>query len=86
MLAKAAGAPVYKNANKEIGFFDIDLTTEGHQDAVLGKLNKKETVFQWHSDTFDLPHGSSLLATSLLIKAQDILTGRTEQAVSRSSK
>ena len=77
LLAKAAGAPVYKNANKEIGFFDIDLTTEGQQDAMLGKLNKKETVFQWHSDTFDLPHGASLLATSLLTENQAFRIGQS---------
>ncbi len=70
LLAKAAGAPVYKNANKEIGFFDITLTKDGQHDAVLGNLNQRETVFHWHSDTFDLPQGATRLATSLSTENQ----------------
>ena len=77
LLAKAAGAPVYKNANKEIGFFDIDLTKKGQKDAVLGKLNRRETIFQWHSDTFDLPRGATLLATSSITQNQAFRLGQS---------
>ena len=77
LLAKAAGTSVYKNKSKEIGFFDIDLTKKGQLDPVLGKLNRRETVFQWHSDTFDLPQGAVALATSLLTENQAFHLGQS---------
>ena len=77
LLAKAAGASVYRNKSKEIGFFDIDLTKNGQLDPVVGKLNQRETVFQWHTDTFDLPHGATRLATSPSTENQAFRVGQS---------
>lgn len=64
MIARALGGRVYRNCEKEIGWFDIRLTEAGAEDPVLGKLGPAETVFHWHGDTFDLPAGAELLASS----------------------
>ena len=64
LLAKAAGASVYRSNCSEIGFFDITLTPAGLQDGLFGKLNRTETFFHWHNDTFDLPDGAEHLAFS----------------------
>ena len=64
MIAKALGGRVYRNAEKEIGWFDISLTEEGRSDPLLGGLAPSENVFHWHGDTFDLPREAVHLAYS----------------------
>lgn len=64
MIAKALGGRVYRNAEKEIGWFDIHLTDEGRRDPMLEQLAPVERVFHWHGDTFDLPSEAVLLAYS----------------------
>jgi GMP synthase (glutamine-hydrolysing) len=64
LLAKALGASVYRNTAPEIGWFDIHFTQAAQNDPVFSGLNPVETVFHWHSDTFDLPSGAELLARS----------------------
>jgi GMP synthase (glutamine-hydrolysing) len=64
LLARAAGARVYGNPRKEIGWFDIQLTAAGAADPMLGELEARQTVFHWHGETFDLPAGAEWLAWS----------------------
>jgi GMP synthase (glutamine-hydrolysing) len=64
LIAKTLGAPVYRNATQEIGWFPIHLTEAAEADPVFAGLHPVETVFHWHSDTFDLPAGAELLARS----------------------
>jgi GMP synthase-like glutamine amidotransferase len=64
MIAKASGASVYKAPAKELGWSNVSLTEAGRRDILFRGLPKKLKVFQWHEDTFDLPTGGLLLATS----------------------
>ena len=64
LMAKALGGRVYRNPVKEVGWFDIELTDTGRQDPVLSALDERETVLQWHGETFDLPAGAQWLARS----------------------
>jgi GMP synthase-like glutamine amidotransferase len=64
MIARALGGRVYRNAEKEIGWFDIHLTEDGRRDPMLGGLAPAENVFHWHGDTFDMPRDAVLLAYS----------------------
>lgn len=64
MIARALGGRVYRNAEKEIGWFDIHLTDEGRCDPLLRQLAPAERVFHWHGDTFDLPPEAFCLAYS----------------------
>lgn len=75
LIAKALGARVYKNPAKEIGWFDVELTDAGRQDALLSGLDSPETVFHWHGETFDLPDGASWLAYSERCRHQAFRAG-----------
>lgn len=75
LLAKALGAGVYKNSAKEIGWFDVQLTDAGRQDALLSGLDSPETVFHWHGETFDLPDGATWLAYSERCRHQAFRVG-----------
>jgi len=62
LLSRALGAHVYPGAGKEIGWSPIRLTEFG---AASPLRNFGSTpVLHWHGDTFDLPHGGTLLAST----------------------
>src|SRR6266581_4204914 len=54
LLAKALGARVYRNPQKEIGWYTVDLTPAGAADPLFAGLASPVPVFQWHGDAFDL--------------------------------
>jgi GMP synthase-like glutamine amidotransferase len=70
LIAKALGAKVLKAPVKEIGWYDVSLTRIGSIDPIFSHLPKKFSVFQWHEDTFEIPHSATLIATSSLIPYQ----------------
>ncbi len=70
LLAKTLGAKVYPNRTKEIGWYEIELTAAAGDDALLAGCAPRQTVFQWHGDTFDLPQGAVHLARSRLCEQQ----------------
>lgn len=59
-IAKAAGARVYPMEEREIGWGTLNVTEEGLN---LG-LQQGASVLHWHGETFDLPAGARLLASS----------------------
>lgn len=75
LLAKAAGADVYKGKAKEIGWYTVSLTDEGVEDPLLLGFPEEFTVFQWHGDTFDVPEDGVNLAGSKLFPNQLIKVG-----------
>jgi GMP synthase (glutamine-hydrolysing) len=70
LIASVLGARVFPNPHKEIGWFPIELTTEGQQSPLFGFLPKQFSVFHWHGDTFDLPRGAVHLASSAACQNQ----------------
>jgi GMP synthase (glutamine-hydrolysing) len=64
LIAKALGARVCPNGQKEIGWFDIHFTEAAARDPLFHGLRGPETVFHWHGETFDLPVGAVRLAWS----------------------
>ena len=70
LLARCLGARVYAMERKEIGWHPVHLTEAGRDDPLFRGLPAEETVFQWHGDAFDLPHGSEKLASSDLCPNQ----------------
>jgi GMP synthase-like glutamine amidotransferase len=60
IIANALGGRVYRNAESEIGWFPIRVTEAGGAHA----LDLAGPVFHWHGETFDLPGGAELLASS----------------------
>lgn len=64
LIASALGAKVYPNKEKEIGWLPVTFTNAGYQNNLFKSVDKSPVVFQWHGDTFDLPEGAELLASS----------------------
>ena len=70
LIAKALGAPVYRNPVKEIGWGPVHWTPAASHDPLFAGLAGPETVFHWHGETFDLPQGSEWLAWSAACRHQ----------------
>lgn len=70
LLAKALGARVYASDVKEIGWYQIDWSSEAAGDALFVGCTESPHVFQWHGDTFDLPPAATLLASSAQCRHQ----------------
>lgn len=70
LLAKACGAKIRKATNKEIGWYKVQLNEEGKKDYLFSGVENDFDVFQWHEDTFEIPEGATLLATSQSCKNQ----------------
>jgi GMP synthase-like glutamine amidotransferase len=81
IVARAAGARVYPLRPKEIGLFNVDLTPDAAKDPLFCELPKPLEVFQWHGDTFDLPAGAALLASSPRYPHQAFRLGRRVYAI-----
>ncbi len=64
LIAKALGAHIYRNSEKEIGWAPVHFTESAHSDPVLGGLDSPSMFFHWHSETFTQPPGAELLAYS----------------------
>jgi GMP synthase-like glutamine amidotransferase len=81
LIARAAGARVYAKRPKEIGLFDIHLTSQAARDPLFAHFNHSQEVFQWHGDTFDLPEGAIHLARSARYRHQAFRLGRRVYAL-----
>ena len=64
LLAKALGGRVTRNAVREIGWHDVELTADGQVDPVLSGFAQRQRVFQWHEDGIELPANAVHLAHS----------------------
>ncbi len=64
LLAAALGTKVVSNRWEEIGNFSAELTTSGEKDLLFEGIPHTFNVFQWHHDSFDVPQGATLLASS----------------------
>lgn len=62
LLAHVLGAPVQRNHEAEIGWYDLHATETGRHDPVFAPLGDGMPVFQWHSYRFEVPQGASHLA------------------------
>ena len=72
MLARQLGSKVYGRADErvEIGYHPITPTKEGRQ-----RLDWPCTVYQWHTEGFEAPRGTTVLAESEHFPVQAIEAG-----------
>jgi GMP synthase (glutamine-hydrolysing) len=70
LLAHVLGAPVTRHRQPELGWYELDLSDAGRSDRVLGAAGERLPVFQWHSYTYQLPHGATHLARSATCEQQ----------------
>jgi len=64
LIARALGARVTPHELKEIGWYELNPTAAGHEDALFAHFDSSQMIFQWHGDRFDIPAGATHLATS----------------------
>jgi GMP synthase (glutamine-hydrolysing) len=64
LLAASLGGRVYRGPTLEVGLGTVQLTEDGRRDPVLGPAGPELAVLHWHQDTFELPDGATLLASS----------------------
>jgi len=64
IIARALGAEVGPNPEKEIGWSPLNILGDGQASQLFYGLPEILSVFQWHGDTFSLPQGAVLLASS----------------------
>lgn len=64
LIAKTLGAPVTKNPEKEIGWYDVFFNAEAKKDPLFSNFSATEKMFQWHGDTFAIPESAVHLASS----------------------
>ena len=64
LIARAAGARVFRADAPEVGWFPVDVTEAGETDPVATALPSRFDAFQWHHYTHDLPDGAVELARS----------------------
>ena len=75
LLARCLGSRVYPMGRREIGWYPIRLRDSALSDPLFEGLGRVETVFHWHSETFDLPAGCDWLAESDLCPHQAFRCG-----------
>ena len=70
LLASSLGASVYRGDRPEVGILKASLTAEGQCDPIFRNAPHEFATLQWHSDTFEVPRGGVLLASSDAYMAQ----------------
>ncbi|MCK5394522.1 MAG: glutamine amidotransferase [Gammaproteobacteria bacterium] len=70
LIASALGADIYPGAKKEIGWYALNLTAAGEQSALRYLSAEHCNMLHWHGETFDLPDGAVLLASTEVCKNQ----------------
>lgn len=75
LLAAALGAQVVSNRWEELGTLKVSLTQEGISDGLFNGISGEFTTFQWHHDSFDIPAGGVVLATSAACPHQAFRVG-----------
>lgn len=76
LLAAALGTDVVGNRWGECGNSHVLLSTDGIDDPLFKGLPHRLAAFQWHNDSFDLPDGATLLASSAVCPHQAFRIGK----------
>jgi GMP synthase-like glutamine amidotransferase len=76
LLAASLGAEVVAGPAPEVGLLPVFLTDAAAGDPVFGDLPRELLALQWHGDTFSLPEGAVLLASSPAYPNQAFRWGR----------
>ncbi|HET9390783.1 MAG TPA: glutamine amidotransferase [Steroidobacteraceae bacterium] len=70
MLAHVLGARVFPGPVKELGWKPLRLSPAGADSAIAPLAPELTSMLHWHGDTFDLPSGATLLASTAEVPQQ----------------
>ena len=76
LVADVLGGPVTRNAEPEIGWFDVALTAAGPSSPYFADFPGRFGAFHWHGDTFAIPPGAQNLMSSAACAHQAYALGR----------
>ena len=75
LLAAALGAKVVSNRWQELGTLTVSLNDDGKADPLFSGIPERFATVQWHHDSFDIPDGGILLASSAACPHQAFRVG-----------
>ena len=75
LIARVLGAKVHQAPQAEIGWSPLTLTDAGHASPVRHLDGTQTSMLHWHGDTFDLPAGATLLASTPVCRNQAFAWG-----------
>jgi len=75
LIAAALGAEIRENAFKEVGWFPVYLESSSLDHPLVQLFPSQWDAFHWHGDTFEIPDGARLLATSSACRSQGFVYG-----------
>ena len=81
LLAVSLGGEVAPGPAPEVGLLPVFLTEAAAEDPIFADLPPELTTLQWHGDTFSLPEGAVLLASSAAYRNQAFRWGRSAYGV-----
>jgi GMP synthase-like glutamine amidotransferase len=82
VLAAALGAEVAPlEGGAEVGLLPVELTAAGRDDPLFQGMPEPLVTLQWHGDTFELPEGATLLASSPAAPHQAFRAGEAAYGV-----
>lgn len=64
LIANALGAKIFPGKEKEIGWYPLGITDAGKHSSLRYLSAEHCSMLHWHGETFDLPQGAVLLASS----------------------
>jgi GMP synthase (glutamine-hydrolysing) len=76
LMAKALGSTVFAGSVKEIGWGQVQLTTQGCDSCLQPLADAGAVVLHWHGDTFELPEEAERLASNASYENQAFSYGR----------
>lgn len=77
LLAAVLEAHVESGRWEELGTLPVQLTEQGKEDLLFRGIPELFSTFQWHHDSFDIPVGGVLLASSDACPHQAFRVGKT---------
>lgn len=73
LIAEVLGSEIFPNKQKEIGWFDVELTETGKSTFIFGGFDSTFTAFHWHGETYNLPAETTHLFQSKACENQGFL-------------
>jgi GMP synthase-like glutamine amidotransferase len=81
LMADVLGARVYRNREREIGWFPVDLSAAARGTLLAEAFPARFTPFHWHGDTFEIPSGAVALGSSEACLNQGYVYGENAVAL-----